>query len=308
MSLARSGLASMLVSLCLLSATPTRAAAIPDWYFQAPREGTQLKGVGSGETVAEARQAAVASILLRISQRVQANTELSLQSRNGETENSFRQSVEGESLMVDVGRSEIAREFQDSDTGTVYLEVSVRKKDMVRALSDQLNKPGSLEFPHSSASAEQLLWSLQFMESLDRGLRLERTLAGLGQPEPIIRDRLEANRKKALGIWQTAGVRIVAKNSLGNIASRLRKRIPESTNTVLWLQLDRQVYTRQITSGFEQKQVLSLHLKQAEPPFTGYAQAQLVGFGKGSDKASAARVAEQMIYQKLSQPLANWLF
>ncbi|PFG52247.1 hypothetical protein ATG98_1255 [Marinobacter sp. LV10R520-4] len=296
------------IALFYMFALPAHAAQKPAWIFEAPQSGPSLQSVGSGNTVAEARQVALGNILLQVSQTLQANTRSIIESHNGVANTQFQQKAQGKSLNLDISQTKIARQWRDPDTSDVYLQIAVAKTDLVRALEDRLAKMAVLRFPDTSSQTDQLLWALKHLESLDLGLRLDRALTALGAGQPDTRAHLAGNQKKAMSIWQTAGVRIIAKQSLDSISNLIRQRLPTSTNTALWLQLNQQTYHRLANGRTEIKKVLSINLKQPHSPFTSYYQREVVALAAGPDRSSAALAAEQALADKLNQPLANWLF
>lgn len=296
------------IAVAGLASPPVQSAQPPAWVFQAPVSDSRLIAVGMGKTLAEARQSALANILLQVSQEVQVTTESRVQSRNGDGETLFRQQSRGESLALDVGQADILQQWQGPDSGDLYLQLAIAKDDLARALLDRLDRLAALNFPTKGSETDQLLWSLKFLESLDEGLRLERALAGLGQGQPRIRELLLRHRQASLAVWQSAGVRVIAKQALTSVAGVVSQRLPVSGKTVLWLQLDQQTHSRKVAGQTEVRQVLSFDLKQPAPPFTSYHRGELVVVGAGPDRNSAAQAAEQALYQKLNQSLASWLF
>lgn len=301
---------AMIVIIALFYVFPLRvhAAQKPAWVFETPQSGSSLHSVGSGNTVTEARQVALSNILLQVSQTLQANTHSTIASQNGVANTQFQQEAKGKSLTLDIGQAKVTRQWRDPNTNEVYLQLAVAKTVLIRALEGRLTKMAMLQFPDASSQTDQLLWALKHLESLDLGLHLERSLAALEAGQPNTRERLTHNQKKAMSVWQTAGVRIIAKQSLASISNLISQRLPTSTNTALWLQLDRQTYYRVANGQTEIKSVLFLDLKQPHSPFTSYHKREVVALAVGSDRHSAALAAKQTLADKLNQPLANWLF
>lgn len=299
---------TLLIALFCVAALPVQAAQKPSWVFEASQSTSRLQAVGAGNTVAEARQVALGNILLQVSQTLQADTNSIIASHNGTADTRFTQRARGQSLSLDIGQATVVHQWQDPDTGEVYLQLAVAKADLILALEDRLQRMSALRFPDTSSQTDQLLWALQHLESLALALQLERALSGLGAAQPNTRNRLIRNQEQATSVWQAAGVRVIAKQSLTPVSSLISQRLPTSTNTVLWLQLDQKTYHRQVNGRTQIKHVLSADLKQPHSPFTTYYQGELIAQGSGPDRKSATYAAEQALTNQLNQPLANWLF
>ena len=293
---------------CVAGLSQAHAASKPEWIFKTTPSTEKLAAVGSGSSVAEARQIALGNILLQVSQSLEAGTSSVLTSEDGESNSRFRQVAIGRSLKLDVGHADIVRQWQDPETGEVYLQLTVAKAGLIRALENRLSGITALSFPASSGQTDQLLWALKNLPPTQQGLRIEAALSGLGAAQPAARQHLLDQQEHARKVWQAAGVRVIAQQSLGTVARAIRPQLPTSTNTALWLQLDNQTFHRQTNGQTEIKRVLSVNLKQPHAPFTSYHQSQLIAFGSGSSRASAEQAAEKALTDQLQQPLAHWLF
>lgn len=284
------------------------AQELPDWVFNAPATSHQLTAVGSGLSVREAKRTAIAEIIAQVSQAVSSQSVSVVEKQASQSTLSFKQSVSSQTLSIDINDATIDKEFIDETSGTVYVQVSVSKKQLVRFLEDELTPFRELLFPQNSSSVDKVLWSLKYKQSNEYGLRIERALAALGASKPSSKKRLLDNLGSIAEVWQRYGVRVIADSSLQSVTNAINQHIPSATETVLWLQLKPSHKTRQQQNLFQHKLDLSVELTQPRSPFQTYQQKYISVVGNGQSASEASQDARQQLRTILDTPIQSWLF
>ncbi|MRJ41290.1 MULTISPECIES: hypothetical protein [Idiomarina] len=316
----QSAAASATQSATLQPATPTEADW-PDWVFAPVSDypTTHLYAVGFGVSKATARQHALAEISLQVSADVNTlqRSVLARKRSAGATEiqDDFSQVTLLEALGLQLEQVEEQQSalLENADGSQVAVLLAVPKAAIVAGLHDRLRPLEALNFPFMDEASEQgraqqLLWSLQYRQSIDDGLRLERAMAALDGGQPMARMHLEQLQREVQQVWQNMGVRVVANYELQPLVGALSTQLPAATDSVLWLRLTEQRKRGQKQGKFLEQRVVQVQLTSPTAPFTVYQQQQLRSVGEGASASAAEQAALRSMQQQLEQPLRAWLF
>ncbi|MDV6327277.1 LPP20 family lipoprotein [Idiomarina sp. Sol25] len=284
------------------------AQELPSWIFEAKASSDELAAIGSGASINQAKRAAVAEIIAQVSQSVSAESVSVVEKRQEETSQFFKQSVFSETLSIEVNDVTFDKEYVEERSGVVYVRASLSKTQLIRFLEDELTPLATLSFPVRASPVDKVLWSLKFRVTNEYGLRVERALNALGAEKAAMKAKLRDNLAAVVEVWQRYGVRVIADNSLQDVAGLINRHIPSASKTVLWLQLKPSHKTRQQNDTYQHKLDLAVELTQPRTPFRIFRQEHISVVGSGSSAGEAESHALQQLRTILDTPIQNWLF